>query len=289
MRQYPVFVMCGRDQKRRKIMRVLDPEGKYPVKNLLPFLGKRVIDWQLEALRASPYVEGLYLIGLSPEEATFDFPVHYVPVPGGVTTEFADKLMAGLTYLKELGKQVDQVVVSSSDAPGIATEQVDEFFGALEALPDHDLVVSLVPEAVAEAEFPGSGRVVARFRDHQVFPGELYALSGRAIERGHQIIKEIHRRRRLINREKKRIGLGPIIALIARSPSTWPLLLKFMLKRATLRDGEKVLERAFGARVRGVVIPNAGFGMDMDLPDDYRRLEEYVQSTKGFAAVVEPR
>jgi len=76
---YPVFVMCGRDLKRRKIMEAVDPEGKYKTKALLPFLGKRLVDWQLEALRQSPYIEGLYLLGISEEDAKFDFPVHYVP------------------------------------------------------------------------------------------------------------------------------------------------------------------------------------------------------------------
>jgi hypothetical protein len=282
MRTYPVFVMSGRDRERRKIMEVLDPEGKYPVKNLLPFLGKRVIDWQLEALRASPYVGDLYLIGLSPEEATFDFPVH--TVPSDVTMDFADKLMAGLAYLKSLGKEPDQVVISSSDAPGVATEQVNEFFEALSKLEDYDFVLSLVPEHVAEAEFPGCGRAVARFRDHQVFPGELYALSERAIEVGYGIIKELHWRRRLINREKRRIGLGPVITPFARKPSTWPLIFKFVLKRATLRDGEMLFERALGCRTRGVIIADAGFGMDMDLPEDYARLEAFVRKTKLAAA-----
>jgi CTP:molybdopterin cytidylyltransferase MocA len=271
VRKYPVFVMSGRDRERRKIMEVLDPGGKYAVKNLLPFLGKRVIDWQLEALRASPYVEDIYLIGLSPEEATFDLPVHYVP--SDVTTDFADKLFAGLAYLKSLGKEPSQVIISSSDAPGVATEQVNEFLEALSGLEDYDFVLSLVPEHVAEAEFPASGRVVARFRDHQVFPGELYALSEEAIEVGHSIIRDLNRRRRLINREKGRIGLGPVITPLARKPSTWPLILKFLLKRATLRDGERLLERALGCRVRGVIIADPGFGMDMDLPEDYARLE----------------
>lgn len=38
---------------------------------MLPFIGKRLIDWQLEELRQSPYVEALYLIGLAEEDAVF--------------------------------------------------------------------------------------------------------------------------------------------------------------------------------------------------------------------------
>ena len=63
IKKYPVFVMCGRDATRRKMMVELDPEGKYKSKALLPFLGRRLIDWQLEALAQSPYVENIYLLG----------------------------------------------------------------------------------------------------------------------------------------------------------------------------------------------------------------------------------
>jgi len=62
---YPVLVLCGSDPERRELLKVLDPEEKYPSKVLLPFLGKRVIDWQLEALQASSYVGEIYLLGLT--------------------------------------------------------------------------------------------------------------------------------------------------------------------------------------------------------------------------------
>lgn len=275
---YPVFVMCGRDAKRRRLLAVHDPEGKYKAKGLLPFLGKRLVEWQLDVLRESPYVEGLYLLGLSAEDITFDYPVHYVPVD--TTADFADKLMAGKDYLESLGKSPDMVVISSADAPGIRLEEVNTFFEALIAHQDSEFVVSLVPEQVAEVVFPKSGRVVARFRDHQLFPGELYALSPRAIGIGHEVINELSARRRKINRTKKKVGMGPMLRFVAKRPPMWPVIVKYLLGRATLAETEKGFSKAFGCKTKGVIISNAGFGMDMDLPEDYARLEEYVKKTK---------
>lgn len=275
---YPVFVMCGRDAKRRRLLEVHDPEGKYKAKGLLPFLGKRLVEWQLEVLNQSPYVEGLYLLGLSAEDITFDYPVHYVPVE--TTADFADKLMAGKAYLENLGKSPGMVVISSSDAPGIRLEEVDAFFEALIAHRESEFVVSLVPEQVAEAEFPRSGRVVARFRDYQLFPGELYALSPRAIDLGHEVINELSARRRKINRNKKKVGMGPMLLFVARRPPMWGVIIKYLLGQATLADAEKGFSKAFGCKTKGVIISDAGFGMDMDLPEDYARLEEYVKKIK---------
>lgn len=276
--KYPVFVMCGEDPRRRKLMEAIDPEKRYKSKALLPFLGKRLVDWQLEELRKSPWVEALYILGLCETDATFDFPVHYVPVK--TTSDVAEKLLAGLAYLESEGMGAEQIVVSSCDAPGIRVNEINQFFEIINNDPGSDFALSLVPEDVAEAVFPKSKRVVARFTDCQVFPGELYAVSSKAIRVQKQVIADIGSQRRKINRQAKKISMGPMLRLIARRPKTWPLILKFLLGRATLADGERWLSAAFGVRVKGVVIPEAGFGMDMDLPEDYERLKEYVQTTK---------
>jgi len=277
--QYPVFVMSGSDAKRRRLLEFVDPEGMYHTKALLPFLGKRLIDWQLEALCESPYVEGLYLLGLSEEDVQFDFPVHIVPCP--TTADFADKLSAGLAYLDGLGMRPEKVVISSCDAPGIRTVEINAFFEAMATNADCEFILSLVPEDVAEAAFPRTGRVVARFRDGAVFPGELYALSPDAIRRQIEFIHAMSQRRRQINRQKRKISLGPIISYVARRPRTWLLLLGYALGLVTLAHAERVLSKVFGCKTRGVIIPDAGFGMDMDLPEDYERLKVYVQERKG--------
>ena len=259
-------------------METIDPEGKYKTKALLPFLGKRLVDWQLEALNQSPYIEDIYLLGLSEDDAKFDFPVHYVPCE--TVSEFGDKLLRGLGYLEEQGKSREIIIISSCDAPAIRVDEINQFFKAIEADLGKEVYISLVPEEVGEAVFPKSGRVVARFKDFNVFPGELMALSPRAIRMQKTVIDELGLQRRKINRNKRRISLGPMLTYLAKRPGIWPLLLRFVLGKASLADGERGVSRAFGSEIKGVIIPDAGFGMDMDLPGDYERLEAYVKRVK---------
>jgi CTP:molybdopterin cytidylyltransferase MocA len=281
--RYPVFVMSGGDIRRRKLMEVVDPEGKYQTKALLPFLGKRLIDWQLEALRDSPYVSGLYLIGLSEEEVEFDYPVHIVPC--ATRSDVGEKLEAGLDYLEEAGEPPERVIISSCDAPGIRTKEINAFLEKVAEYADCEFVMSLVPEEIAEAVFPGSGRVVAHFKDCDVFPGELYALSPRAIRKNMEFIRAMGDRRRHINRHQRKIGMGPVLRYVARKPRTWLLLLSYTLGWATLEDAERVLSKAFNCKAKGVIIPDVGFGMDMDLPEDYERLMAFVRERKGTKTV----
>jgi hypothetical protein len=257
-------------------MQVHDPEGRFPAKGLMPFLGKRIMDWQVEALLDSPYVERVYILGLSEDQTNFHHDsVECIPVE--TTSNVPEKLLAGIHWLKNSGSLPEMVVVSSSDAPGVHTDCIDEFFAGLDQLQDYDFVPSLVPEEVVEAIFPKSGRVVARFRDVHVFPGELFALSVGAIERGQEVIAEVHARRRMINRKTDRIKLGPLVRLMLKSPSAWLFLIKFLLGLATLEDAENAVSRAFNGRVKAIIIPDAGFGMDIDLPEDLERLKAYMR------------
>ena len=279
IKKYPVFMMCGRDATRRKMMVELDPEGKYKSKALLPFLGQRLIEWQLDALAQSPYVENIYLLGLSEEDITLKHPATFIPVNS--TANVSEKFVQGLSYLEARGEKPEIIVISSCDAPGVKTEQVNRFMEGLVEHPGADFVIGLVPEAVMEASFPGSGRVVARFRDHQVIAGELYALSPHMIRMQEVLIGNLNQTRRKINRQKKRIGLGPMLKLISRKPRSWGLLAKYGLGLATLADGERALGAAFDIQINSVIIPEAGFGMDMDLPGDYERLETFFRKTQS--------
>lgn len=279
IKKYPVFLMCGRDAVRRKMMIELDPEGKYKSKALLPFLGKRLMEWQLESLAQSPYVERIYLLGLTEEDISPDIPVSFIPVNS--TANVSEKFSQGLAFLEAQGESPEIIVISSCDAPGVRTEQVNQFFQGLMDHPGMDFVVGLVPETVMEAAFPGSGRVVARFRDQQVIAGELYALSPYMIRMQEALIGNLNQRRRKINRQKKRIGMGPMLKLIGRNPHTWALLAKYGLGLASLADGERALGAAFDCRIKGLIIPEAGFGMDMDLPGDYERLEAFISQSQA--------
>jgi CTP:molybdopterin cytidylyltransferase MocA len=276
--KYPVFVMCGSDPNRRKLLEVIDPEGQYKSKALLPFLGKRLVDWQMEELRKSPYISDLYVIGLDEQDAVFDYPVHYVP--SETTADFGSKLSHGLNYLESQGEKPEMIVVSSCDTPAIRQKEIDQFFMELAKCEGSEFILSLVTEEVVEAVFPNSARVVARFKDCNVLPGELYAITPHAIRIQQEIIKAFGKQRRKVNRQVKNINMGPILIFIAQRPRTWLFIIKYVLGSATLEDGEKALSAAFDIQTKGVIIPEAGFGMDMDLPDDYERLEAFVRQTK---------
>ncbi len=280
--KYPVFVLCGRDQKKRELIEVLDPEDKYKTKCMLPFLGRRMIDWQLEELRKSPYTEDIYLLGLSEDMAKFDFPVHYVPVP--TISTFAEKLKAGLEYVRSLGRKDKLFVISSADTPGITVEPINQFFEELEKYKDYDYVQSVVPDEKTSEVFPNHKRVVGKFKDAHVYPGELYTMSEFVIQERLDIIDEIGGGRRKIKRHKRTkqsTALIPVLKLMLRRPRSWFLIFLFLIGKLNLRGGEKVLAILARVKVKTVIINDVGFGMDIDLAEDYEKIKKYVSKIKN--------
>lgn len=271
-KKFPIFLMSGRDRNiRREIMQVLDPEEKYKAKCLLPLLGKPVIQWVVDELVKSEKIEGIYSLGVSREDIDFGEDVEYIPVD--FFADFSEKLLVGLEYLKKQGKTFNQFVICSADTPAITVERIDEFLDEISNMGDYDFIQSAVPIELSKKEFPDAGRVVGNFRDHQIFPGELYVLSEKGIVEGQKIISDI-------NKLRRKRSFWAVAWYVFRRPATWSKLLKIVLKLAKLRDIIIVMERAFKMKMGVVIIEDLGFGLDMDVPQNYEQLEIYLKKTK---------
>lgn len=276
--RYPVFVLCGSDHKRRKLLLELDPVGNYPSKALLPFLGKRLMDWQLEMLQASPSTGEIYLLGLTPEDAQFDFPVHYLPPK--TSSPVIDKMLSGLEALEGKGELPELVIISTCDAPGISQESIEFFYQQISEYPEADVILTGVPESCLEGHFENHGRIVGYFQDQAIFPGELFAFKPRFIREKQHLIRALTDLRRNFNRSGSRVSLGPLIKFLARSPCLWGLIINYLQGKLTIEKAEERIGKAFGIQIKAIIVADPGFGMDMDLPEDYAKLETYLKNTR---------
>jgi hypothetical protein len=214
--------------------------------------------------------------------AKFDYPVHYVDIPTAST--YAEKLLAGIKYLRSIGKDNTFIVVSSSDTPGITVDGINQFFEAIEDLHHMDFVQSVVPDDLTKKVFPDHQRVVAKFSDIHVYPGELFAMSEYGIIQQNHIIGEIGGRRRKIKiskRGNKMSAITPIVKLVLKRPRSWFLILKYARGKLSLKEGEKLVSIIGRGSVKAIIINDAAFGMDMDLPEDYDKLKRFVSETKN--------
>ncbi len=275
---YPVLILCGSDQKRRELLEVHDPAGKYPSKSMLPMHGKRVLDWQLESMSASPSIGDLYLIGLNPDQFPSSKKINFIPSPN--TTTILEKIQLGSKFIAGKYLDHDHLVISTGDVPGISTKSINDFFSELDQNLAADVILSAVPEDITLIEFPDHGRIVGHFKDLAIYPGEMFALRHRVIPRLVEVIEQLTVIRRQFNRRADTSRLIPVLRYLAKKPRLWLLITKYLTGNLTLTQAEFSLSRIFNLNLKTIIIADPGFGMDMDLPEDYSRLSDYVLRTK---------
>ncbi|MCE7742894.1 MAG: NTP transferase domain-containing protein [Candidatus Heimdallarchaeota archaeon] len=276
MQKLPIFLLAGRDKERREIMKVLDPEKRYKSKCQLDMLGKPIIQWVVDELQKSEYVDQIYVLGLGEEDLQLEGDLEYILVD--YDAEVFDKIKAGFDYLKSIDKYNEMAVMCGADIPAVTVESIDEFLKEASEKQHYDFVWGVVPEEVAAAEFPDHGRTVGHFKDHSLFPGDIFALNHNALVIGETTIRQLSD-----NRRKR--SFWTTVWLIAKRPRTWRHLIKIILKTATTKDGIKLFEKAFRCKVAIVIIKELGFGYDMDLLVDYERLTKYVSKTKNIPLI----
>ena len=269
--KYHVFLLAGRDFERREIMKVLDPKKKYKSKVLLPIYDKTVIEWVAEEYSKSPYVEKICIIGLSEEDIKFKVPVEYIPVDS--FAPLSQKYLAGLKYLEDNNLPTKKIIFSSSDCPGVKVDTLNYFLDQIEGMDGFDFILSVIPLEKVEEAFPDSKRGVASFKDGNVTQGELAMFSPYALRKHEKTID-------VFMALRKKRSFWSLFWYVARRPSAWYRLFKIAIGKGTLKDAVIGFNRAFKIKADVVIIEDPGLSLDMDLPEDYDKLKNYVGKIK---------
>lgn len=277
-KNYPVVLLCGCDPNRRELMKVHDPQGLLPSKALLPMAGKRVLDWQLEAMIESPDISEIYLIGLSPEEFPSDLDIKYIPYERNST--ILEKIKFGSETIQKAYPDLEHIIICSGDAPGVTTTSINQFFDIFRQNLDADFLIGVVPEDITLKFFPNHRRVIGKFKDLSVYPGEMYVFRHDIIPVLEDEIQQLTIKRRQLDRQKDTSKLIPVLSYLGRKPQLWLLIIKYSLGLLSITELESILTRVYGLKIKAIIIPDPGFGMDLDLPEDYESITEYIKLTK---------
>jgi len=67
---------------------------------------------------------------------------------------------------------------------------------------------------------------------------------------------------------------------LARKPGLWLMIIKYLRGILTVEELENILSKIYKMNIKTAIIPDPGFGMDLDLPEDYQKLSDYIKLTK---------
>jgi molybdopterin-guanine dinucleotide biosynthesis protein A len=226
----------------------LYPYTKGKPKALIDINGKPMIKWIVDAIQGAENINQVAIVGLANEPyLEFSQPVHFIADQGSLVAN----VIAGLDWEQRNKPVSDAVLFSSSDIPAITGEIVQSLIDNCKPF-DKAIYYSVVTKEKMEAQFPGSKRTYARFRDNQVAGGDIFVAQSDVAEANPD--------------------LWPILANIRKHP--WKIarlagpftLVKYILRQLAMAEVSERATRVLGRPVEILISKDAEIAMDADKP-----------------------
>lgn len=220
---------------------------------LVEIAGRPMVSYVAGALREALGVGRVVVVGPADLEGTLGADVEVVE-PGDSLVE---NLRRGFAALAASEGREDggpsPVLVCGGDLPLLSGEAVDALLAACEALPAA-VHYPVIEKSACEARYPQARRTYASFREGTFTGGNAFLIAPEAREPLLDLVGRFYAARKSPLRLARL--LGPAI------------LIKFLLRRLSVRDIERLFQRWTGLAGRAVVFPYPEVGMDVDKVED---------------------
>jgi len=218
-------------------------------KAMVDIAGKPMIQWLLDALSTARSVGNIIIVGLTEKSGLKSAKkMYFVPNQG----KMVENLQAGAEKALEIDNKSRQVLLASSDIPGISAEMVDWLVG-IASQTDEDIYYTIIPRDVMEKRYPGSKRTFTKLKDMEVCGGDLNVARLSFLTGGNKPVwDKITDARKSPLKQAALVGFDTAILLLAG--------------QLTLERAVKTITSRLHVTGRAIVSPYAEIGMDVDKP-----------------------
>ena len=217
-------------------------------KALLDICGKPMVQWVLDALGSAKQVENVVLIGLTAESGvSCAKPLTFIPNK----LSMIGNLLGGINKVMEIHPSASQVLLVSSDIPGISAEMVDWEIETTSQL-DVDLCYTVAKRETIEARYPSSRRTYIKLKDVEVCGGDMNVVHTSVASMNTEIWEKLIATRKNPVKQAALMGLDTLLLVL--------------LGRITLDDAVKKVTARLHMTGRAIVCPYAEIAMDVDKP-----------------------
>ncbi len=216
--------------------------GQALPKAFAPLRGRAMVEWVLDALRSTPRIGRITLVGPDPLPAAVAARADLsVRERGGLLENAA----AGLAALAADGP----VLVAAADIPLLTPRAVEAFLDAAASI-DADVWYPAVPREDVERMYPGAAKTFVRFRDGAFTGGSVILLRPEAFHRARPHIEWAVRARKRPWELARLFGVATLVGLATGG--------------LRIADAEARAERIAGIRARAVICRYPELAIDVD-------------------------
>lgn len=223
------------------------PKGAYN-EALLKIGDKYMIEYVVQALRGSAYVQRIIVAGEATLQAVFSGMTEVTTVPGGETVIASFK-----NALAELRDFAGKLLIVTGDLPLLTVEAVDHFMASASER-EGELFYPVVAKELNDERYPGVQRTYVNLSDGIYTGGNLFLADPGIIERA------LPAAEKLVAYRKKPVKLASCIG--------WGVLARYLMGWLSLAQVEEAVSRMMGVRGRVIVSPYPEVGIDVDKVSD---------------------
>ena len=221
------------------------------VKALVTVGEMTLLERAVTALRESGCVRRIVVIG--------DVEVREEAVRVGADTALEsgdsgpENIFRGLESLQSYGG-TDRILVVTTDLPFLTGEAISRFVAQCPA--DAELCLPILTQAELDARFPGSPSEFVPLKEGQFTLGSVALLKAETLQRNRAHLESVFSAR------KSQLGMAKLLG--------FGFVVKFLLKRLSVRDIEARCEALL--KCRGAAVPHspAELALDIDTLEDFR-------------------
>jgi len=220
---------------------------------LISVAGRPMVQWVIDAIRASRSVDRVIVVGPSDELKRRVVGDNVVFVDSG------DSILENVKRGTKHVRPSRRALVATSDIPLLTGEAIDDFVARCD---DESVQVfySIVRREAIERAYSGISRTYVAIKDGTFTGGNVALIDSDIFDRYGEVID------RAISLRKKPVEMCRLLGLRC--------IVKYLFHSLSIADIERRVERMLSLRGRGVVSDFPGVGIDVDKPEDYYRIEE---------------
>lgn len=240
-------------------------------KGLLPFRGKPLIQYTLDALRRAPGVKRICIIGPIPEIRACVHPSEPYEFLSCAET-LPENLFKGLRHFRDS----PIVLVTTADLPLVTPGAIDDFLersSRIETSSRASVFWSMVPEEDFKGHYLSVKKGFNRFTDVSVCHGNLLLITSSLLNerRFTQRMERIYRARKSSIRAA--LAIGPLVGLSY-------VFGVHLFRLLALGRFSQIASAGFGIELRPVIMHDPDIAVDIDEARDFRFIMEELD-TRG--------
>lgn len=217
-------------------------------KALIDVAGHPLVWWTVRTLRETPGIGHIVVVGIDPA-LDIDFGEDVWCLPNDA--DHLGNVMNGANHILSLNPESSQGLIVSGDIPFLRTETV-RWLMETGLSQDYDFYYTVVQDTVMETQFPGARRSYVRMKEGRFCGGDMFFFRMAALQGNLPLAQRLMAERKHALRQAMHFGIVP--------------LLKLVLGRLSIPEGERIAQRLLQCRVKVLISPYADLAMDVDKP-----------------------